>query len=176
MKKNPEFYNDLKKAKVIDSKKDEQYFNDLQQMSLALNSGNRINKVLAEKYAFEVPLFVVAATYNDIDLLQKEYEKMRNTNVCTRKGNTSLHVAAKYNNYKLIRMLINEYNCDPNIKNNNGFTPLLTAFFYGNKESVFCLVKYSKIVIDDLVDILKKTNTRKHHDIFDKIMNYLAKS
>ena len=49
-------------------------------------------------------------------------------------GNTSLHLAAEWGNEAIVRCLIeNLVNCDINVKNNDGYTPLQLAKLKHNK-------------------------------------------
>ena len=77
-----------------------------------------------------------------IELIQ--YYTQRDYNIFDRNGNTALHIACQANKPALVSFLINEAQCDPNIKNNDGNLPLdMTT----NPEVVSCLCQHTQVTV-----------------------------
>jgi ankyrin repeat protein len=58
---------------------------------------------------------------------------------CNSKGDTALHLSAKYNEHRVVHFLLSEARCDPNSKNFNNETPLQLA---NDAEIINDLIRY----------------------------------
>lgn len=62
-------------------------------------------------------------------------------------GNTLLHIAVKYNNLQMVKLLIS-YGFNINYVNNDQYTPLMMAALQGNYNILSFLVKCQNIILD----------------------------
>jgi len=63
--------------------------------------------------------------------------------ICTQKGFTALHVAAKYGHLEAMRLLLQDKRVDVNITGKNGLTPLHVATHYDNFDVIMMLMQHS---------------------------------
>ena len=74
-----------------------------------------------------------------IDIIRAILLKLRKTDIQDENGNSLLMYAVNYQNEKLIAILLNQ-GSDPNLKNNNGFTPVHLAASNADYDSLYQLL------------------------------------
>ena len=95
-------------------------------------------------------------------------------------GQTALHIAAKNGYEDLVKLIVNDYNADINIKDNRGETPLMVACDNYHPNIAKFLVEhapddadYAKIIlnekpVDDLFEAVEKNDITKVSEILDQ--------
>jgi ankyrin repeat protein len=147
-------------------------FSEMFTISSLMNQSNHLNDFAIRKSKYPIPIFIIAAIDNDEDSLEKGYRLIENSDVMTDRWNNALHAAARFNNYMIIRKLIFKYNVDVNVRNYNLFTPLLTAFYYGNEACIDELLHASIITHDDVRRVYEISPSKNRHHLYEKIKKY----
>lgn len=101
---------------------------------------------------------------DDCKLAQIIIDNGANINDKDRNGNTALHYAIYYKNYKLMELLVNN-GADVNVQDNNGSTPLHLAIKRSEK---YFEDYYSKFLIDNNADKDIKDNNGENYFNFIK--------
>lgn len=94
-------------------------------------------------------------TQNLIDKIHEYVYSGYSINKTNEYGNTLLHLACRKRNYKLVNILLDNYEARIDIKNKDGKTPLHMAIIYGSNNIAYYLFKMA----DAENDINTSTNT-----------------
>lgn len=78
---------------------------------------------------------------NFITKLKIYYNNGFDINHLNEYGNTLLHIACRKRNYNIVEHLINKYNANTNIKNNDGRNPLHLSTIYGSTQLSYYLLE-----------------------------------
>ncbi|ORX86697.1 ankyrin [Anaeromyces robustus] len=119
-------------------------------LMIAINERNYecIKTLLSNKYNLDInivdkkgntPLMMTIMKDEDIsEFIDLFIEKGTNKDLINKNQSSALHIACKYNNYKIISKLITEKNI--NMKNKDGYTPLMIAINNKNYECIKSLL------------------------------------
>lgn len=118
-----------------------------------------------------------AAISNNIFILKTCINHKVKINRPNARKSTALHLAAAYNNFDIIDILLglNHPKLDPNIINMSGLTPLMIAIQRQNVESVkVFLASYSKNILNQNLNIIQIDIEKKSEDNEDSYAIHLA--
>lgn len=133
----PDLINDLMNAIRI---------NDVKEVvSIIHNQKNIVNQKNSKGYS---PL-LLAAYYDNLDILKKLLDAGANVNDRESAGNTSL-IAATLKGYKSVVQELLNFNADPNIQNYSGETALFYACSFNHEDIAKLLLKHGAAI--DLKD------------------------
>lgn len=125
-------------------------------------------KILMSKRNFNVDELIdnsgwtaihIASSIGNEDILECLVDNETDINLKTNQGTTALHLAISKKNLSIIKKLVVQYKCKINIKDKNGYTPLIRASSIG-------LLSIVKLLYENKVNINATDNdgwTALHH-------------
>jgi hypothetical protein len=123
-------------------------FDNIKKYMSNLKYFNKLNKILdnEDNIIFE-------------EKIKKYIKKGFDVNETNEYGNTLLHISMRKRNYDIVKLLIDNYDANPTIKNNDGRTPLHIATIYCCNSGIFYIfnedtkdkIESSKKIISEII-------------------------
>ena len=85
----------------------------------------------------------------NLDLLEKEVNKGSfDFNTTDEKGYTLLHISTKRNNPEAIKIILKSKSVNPNLTNQDGYSPIMDACRLGKGKALEELLKFDSIILE----------------------------